>query len=71
MSGTAHVGSDYTMSGTLGQITIPVGQSSGSVTFHALTSVSKVANMALTPGVGYVISPLRINKATVTIWSFH
>lgn len=68
MSGTAHVGSDYTMSGTFGQITIPVGQSSGAVTFHALTSVKKTASMALTNGVGYVISPSRINKASVTIW---
>ena len=57
MSGKATLGSDYTMSGTAGQIMIPAGQSSGSVTLHALIDNKKEkkekAVMTLQPGSGY------------------
>ena len=51
------LGSDYTMSGTPGQITIPAGQTSGSVTLTALVDNKKDNNekaiMTLEPGSGY------------------
>jgi hypothetical protein len=57
MSGKAMLGSDYTMSGTPGQVTIPAGQTSGSVTLSALIDNVKekkeTAVMTLQPGSGY------------------
>ena len=57
MSGKAMLGSDYTFSGTPGQITIPAGQSSGSVTLSALIDNQKEkaekATMTLQPGSSY------------------
>jgi hypothetical protein len=55
MSGTATQGSDYTMSAA--QITIPAGQSSGSVTLNAIVDnvqeKREKAVMKLQPGSGY------------------
>lgn len=58
MSGKATLGSDYTMSGTAGQIMIPAGKSSGSVTLSAIVDNVKekkgeTATMTLQPGSGY------------------
>jgi hypothetical protein len=58
MSGKAREGSDYTLSGTPGQIMISAGQSSGSVTLSALIDNKKEkkgesAIMTLQPGSGY------------------
>ena len=57
MSGKAGLGSDYTMSGSAGQITIPAGQNSGSVTLSAIADGVKEkaekATMTLQPGSGY------------------
>jgi len=51
------LGNDYTMSGTPGQVIIPAGQSSGSVTLSALIDnqkeKSEKATMMLQPGSGY------------------
>ena len=66
MSGTAQVGSDYTLSGTFGQVTIPAGQTSSTVTLHALQRGRKTAIMTLTNGMGYTVSTVR-KRATVTI----
>jgi uncharacterized repeat protein (TIGR01451 family) len=66
MSGTAHVGSDYTLSGTFGQVTIPAGQSSATVTLHALQNGNKTATMTLNNGSGYTVSTVK-GKATVTL----
>ena len=69
MSGTATLGSDYTLSGTPGQVTIPGGQTSASVTLNALTDNVKekkeTATMTLQSGTGYKLS--KTNKATVSI----
>ena len=55
MSGNATLGSDYTMSAA--QITIPAGQSSGTVTLTAIVDQIKEKNekavMTLEPGSGY------------------
>jgi hypothetical protein len=57
MSGKATQGSDYTMSGTSGQIVIPAGSNSGSVTLTAIVDNVKekkeTAIMTLQPGSGY------------------
>jgi hypothetical protein len=57
MSGKATQGSDYTLSGPPGHVTIPAGQASGSVTLSALTDNVKekkeTAIMTLQPGSGY------------------
>jgi surface adhesion protein len=57
MSGKATLGSDYTLSGSAGQVTIRAGQTSGSVTLNALVDNVKekaeTAIMTLQPGSGY------------------
>jgi len=71
-SGTASLTSDYTLSGTLGKVTIPAGQTSASFTLQALSDTdeatepaSETAIMTLQPGTGYnIINP---KTATVTI----
>ena len=67
MSGGAILGTDYTLSGTPGQVTIPAGQSSAKVILHALRNVKKNATMTLTPGPGYFLSGLADDVATVRI----
>jgi Protein of unknown function (DUF642) len=60
MSGKADLGVDYTLSGTPGQVVIPAGQSSATVTLHALTdNVSEkkeIVKMTLDNGTGYKAS---------------
>ena len=57
MSGKAGLGSDYTLDGTAGQVTIASGQRSGSVTLTAIVDNIKEKNetaiMTLQPGSGY------------------
>ena len=57
MSGKAIQGSDYRLSGSSGQVTIPAGQMSGTVTLSALIDNMKekkeTAQMTLQPGAGY------------------
>ena len=58
MSGKAIQGSDYTLDGTPGQVTIPIGQDSAAVTLHALTDSltkekSETATMTLRAGSSY------------------
>jgi hypothetical protein len=71
MSGSAKLGSDYTLSGMTGQIEIPAAQSSGSVTLHANVNSSgkkqkkKTASMILQSGTGYKVGTPK--KATLTI----
>ena len=68
MGGTAIRGIDYTLSGTVGQITIPAGASTATVTLNALqnnVTRTKTALMQLNSGLGYQLSSS--NKATVTI----
>ena len=71
MSGTASQGSDYTLSGTHGQVTIPAGQGSATVTLNASmdpddsTEKPETATMTLQGGTGYC--PSAPTTATVTI----
>ena len=57
MSGTATRGTDYSLTGTAGQVTIPAGQSSGTVTLKAkidsVTEGTETAIITLQPGSGY------------------
>jgi len=69
MSGTAKLGSDYTLSGTPGKVTIPGGQTSGTVTLNAAPNkalkTKKTATMTLQSGAGYKLG--KSKTATVTI----
>ena len=69
MRGAALKGTDYTLSGTPSQITIPSGQSSATVVLHTIADhvkeTNETATMALSSGAGYKI-PKRA-KATLTI----
>ena len=57
MRGTAQRGTDYTLDGTAGWITIPAGQLSATVLLHAVADHVKETNetavMALSNGAGY------------------
>jgi cell division septation protein DedD len=69
MRGTAVEGSDYSLGGISGQVTIPAGQSSATVGLHPIADQVKerneTATMRLTNGIGYRL-PKR-PKASLTI----
>jgi hypothetical protein len=69
MTGTATNGTDYKLSGTANQVTIPAGQSSATVTLKSkadgVTEGTETAIMTLQPGSGYKVG--RHNQATVSI----
>jgi hypothetical protein len=69
MSGTAHLGSDYTLSGLPGQVVIPTGSASAGVILHAVGRTGAqgdvTATMTLTSGSNYRLP--RRKKATITI----
>ena len=69
MSGTATNGTDYKLSGTPNQVTIPAGQSSAAVTLKSkadlITEGTETAIMTLQPGSGYQLG--NKNQATVSI----
>jgi hypothetical protein len=73
MRGRAMLGSDYTLSGTPGEATIPAGQSSATIILNALTDnireKREPAIMALSPGSGYQLPRRnkRAKKATIRI----
>jgi precorrin-2 methylase len=60
MFGTARLGSDYTLSGTVGTVTIAVGQKSTAVTIHTIADRvregGEVAILVLGDGTGYKVS---------------
>jgi hypothetical protein len=70
MSGQAILGTDYTLSGTPGRVTITAGQSSATVTMHSIEESderkesNQAVTMTLSKGSGY---KLLNNTATVTI----
>jgi hypothetical protein len=70
MRGTATNGIDYTLDGTAGQVTIAAGQSSATVTLHAIADHLKERNetaiMTVVSGPDYKL-PKRGAKATLTI----
>ena len=67
MSGKAQLGTDYTLSGTPGKVTIPANQSSTTVTLHALNNArtkAAPARMTLQSGAGYRLgNPKKQNVA--------
>ena len=67
MSGTAYYGSNYSLSGTYAQVTIPAGSKSATVTLTELAAAkkTKTATMALNPGAGYILR--RPTTATVSL----
>jgi hypothetical protein len=69
MSGTATSGTDYTLSGTPNQVTIPAGQSSATVTLTSqidqVTEGTETAIMRLHRGRGYKLG--RNREATLSI----
>lgn len=69
MGGRAQQGVDYTVDGTPGQVTIQAGQSSATVTLHAMADQvnerNESATMILNSGAGYKVP--RRAKATLTI----
>lgn len=69
MGGKAQQGADYTLDGTPGQVTILAGQSSATVTLHAIADHVKErkesVTMTLNSGTGYRIP--RRARATLTI----
>jgi hypothetical protein len=71
MKGKALLGTHYTLSGDKGQVTIPAGQSSATVTLSALNSDvargRKIARMVLTAGLNYTVtSPGRKARVLIT-----
>lgn len=69
MSGKARLGIDYTLSGTAGEVDIPAGASSATVTLTALTNLqpgrAKKVTMKLSTGPNYKLA--KTKKAVVTI----
>jgi hypothetical protein len=69
MGGKAILGSDYTVSGTVGEADIPAGSSSTTVTLHAIAGVptrkGEKAILLLSPGNGYTAA--KPKKATIAI----
>jgi hypothetical protein len=69
MRGTARLGSDYTLDGTAGQVTVPAGRSSATVVLHAVADHVKEKNesatLMLNADPAYEL-PSR-SRATVTI----
>ena len=66
MSGTATSGSDYTLSGTPGQVTIPAGAHGAKITMTTIddhvSEPIETAVMTLQPGPGYTLG----NKKSAT-----
>jgi hypothetical protein len=69
MTGKAVYGGQYTLSGTYGQVTIPAGASSATVTLTALmtsnTRGKEVAIMKLTSGSGYTLGSAYTPSITI------
>jgi len=70
MSGTAALGSDYTLSSTSDKVTIAAGQSSASVTLNVTPNNAlkkkKTAIMTLQSGAGYKLSKSKTATVTTT-----
>jgi len=67
MSGSALYGSNYSLSGSYGEVTIPAGANSATVTITELAAArrTKTATMTLNPGSGYILK--RPTTATVSL----
>ena len=68
LSGNAVLGSDYTLSGILGEVTIPAGESSATILLRARKNTNKTVNINLVDGPGYFVLDFPFHfKATVKI----
>ncbi len=69
MSGTAQLGSDYTLDGASGVAVIPAGSSQVVITLSALQDAvherAETAKITLQAGAGYILSSTR--SATITL----
>jgi hypothetical protein len=69
MGGTAISGSDYSLNGVPGQVTIPAGQTSATIVLHSIADQVKerkeTASMIISAGTGYKVP--RRTKAVVII----
>ena len=69
--GTANVGSNYTLDGTLGQVVIPAGQSSADIHMHTVSGSvpgrAKTVKLQLNANVGYKMPKRGGKSATVKI----
>jgi hypothetical protein len=70
MSGKATLGTDYTLSGTPGQIIIPAGQASATITLHSMEDNvrrerNEMATMTLQKGTDYRLSNKRASVAII------
>ena len=70
--GTATLNTDYTVSGTAGQVTIPANQATASITLHAITdsikeSSGETARFVVGAGAGYQVAAAPGDKVGVTI----
>jgi hypothetical protein len=71
-AGNAHLGSDYTLSGTVGQVVIPAGQTSATITLTALhdntiKEKAESAKFILNPNAGYNLPKKAGRAVTVKI----
>lgn len=70
-SGSAGLGSDYTLDGPLGQLVIPAGQTSASIHMHALQNPArtkvKTVKLKLNPNAGYKMPKRSGKTATIKI----
>ncbi len=71
MKGTATNGTDYTLSGIPGQVTIPANASSATVTLHSMGDDSdegpETAKMVLQAGSGYTLSANDTAKVNISV----
>ena len=70
MKGTANNGTDYTLSGTPGQVTIPANATSATVTLQSVSDDSEegteTAKMVLQAGSGYTLSANDTAKVNIS-----
>jgi Calx-beta domain len=71
VNGTARLGIDYTLSGSVGQVVIPAGQASAEVSLQALndavTERKEKVKFILSPGVGYTLAKGTAKSVTVIL----
>jgi hypothetical protein len=71
VTGSATVGTDYTLSGTPGQVTIPAGQTSANITLTALPDTrhekGEKAKLVLVPNSSYRLPKLTGKSAAMKI----
>jgi hypothetical protein len=71
ISGSAHLGSEFTLDGTVGQVVIPAGQNSASINMHTLPGSirgkAKTVKLKLTANAAYKMPKRNGKAATIKI----